>query len=194
MKSIALTGGIACGKSTVASLLRDRGVPVVDSDDLARTVVAPGQPALDEIKAAFGVAVLHPDGSLHREALASLIFVDHGKRRLLEAITHPRIRQLWRAHLDSWHSSGCALGGVVIPLLYEAGLADEFDAVICVACSAETQFSRLQARGLSPEASRERIAAQHSVADKLARAHHVIWTEGSPDLIRPQWDKITSQI
>jgi dephospho-CoA kinase len=190
MKAIALTGGIGMGKSTVATVLRAGGIPVVDSDDLAREVVQRGQPALAEIQAAFGDQLLAPTGELRREELARIVFADPEARRKLEAITHPRIKERWRAHLASWRRAGHKFGVVVIPLLFEIGAEAEFDRVICVACSAASQAARLHARGWSVEECQQRLAAQLPVGEKLARAHHVVWTEGTPEVMALQLTRL----
>ena len=115
---LGLTGGIGMGKSTCAQLLRQRAVPVVDTDGLARRVVEPGQPAQAEILAAFGQQMLGADGQLRRDELARLVFADLDARRRLESILHPRIRELWRAQAESWRAENHALAVVVIPLLF----------------------------------------------------------------------------
>ena len=190
MITIALTGGIGMGKSTVAQTMRAAGICVVDSDDLARVVVAPGQPALAEIQAAFGRHLVNAAGELRRDELARLVFSNPETRQKLEAITHPRIQELWCNQLTTWRQSGAKVGVVVIPLLFEIGAEAEFDLVLCVACAAATQWERLQARGWSAVECRQRIAAQLPIEQKLARAHHVIWTEGDLELLRPQLARI----
>jgi len=190
MKTIALTGGIGMGKSTAASFLREAGIPLVDSDDLARFVVEPGQPALAEIVSVFGPRVLDPHGELRRDELAAVVFADPEARRKLEAITHPRIKRHWSERLEAWRNEGAKVGVVVIPLLFEIGAEAEFDSIICVACTSASQSERLRARGWSAEHCQHRLAAQLPVEQKLARAHHVIWTEGDVELIRPQLDRI----
>ena len=189
-KIFGLTGGVGMGKSSVAQLLAQRGVPVVDTDVLARKVVEPGQPALAAIQEMFGAAVLAPDGSLRRDELARRVFASEFSRKQLEAILHPRIRALWQAQVDAWRASGVPLGVVVIPLLYETNAAKAFDEVICVACSAATQQQRLKARGWTDEQTQQRIAAQWPTEKKLTLAHHVIWTEGNPEVTRAQLEKI----
>ena len=190
MKTIALTGGIGMGKSTVARALRAAGIHVVDSDDLARVVVAPGQPALAEIQAAFGRDLVDAAGELRRDELARRVFSDSEARRKLEAITHPRIMELWREQLENWCNAGAKIGVVVIPLLFEIGAEREFDSIFCVACTAAVQAERLKSRGWSMEECRQRLAAQLPIEQKLARAHHVIWTEGNIELIRQQLARI----
>jgi len=186
MKVFGLTGGVGMGKSTAAQLLSEQGVALVDTDDLAREVVQPGQPALVEVRKTFGNDIIGPDGRLLREELARVVFADPAARKKLETILHPRIRDLWRARLESWRNLGELRAVVVIPLLYETSAEAEFDAVICVACTPATQRQRLLARGWSLEELEQRIAAQMPVAQKMARADYVVWTEGGLDVHEQQ--------
>src|SRR5437762_9532318 len=119
MKLLGLTGGIGMGKSTADQLLRDRGIPVIDTDLLARQLVEPGQPALAEIAQTFGSQVLSTDGRLRRDEMARLAFADPAARRKLEAILHPRIRSLWQSQIALWRDENHPLVVVVIPLLFE---------------------------------------------------------------------------
>ena len=192
MKTFGLTGGVGMGKSAGATILRERGVAVVDTDDLARQVVEPGQSALAEIEAAFGNKVIAPDGQLRRDVLAQLIFTDSVARKRLEDILHPRIRELWRSQLDAWGRESRTVAVVVIPLLFETKAEAEFDAVICVGCAAATQRQRLAARGWSPDQITQRIAAQHPIEDKMLRANYVIWTEAGLDVHAAQLDRMLS--
>jgi dephospho-CoA kinase len=178
MKTFGLTGGIGMGKSTVAQLLQQRGVAVVDTDDLARQIVQPGQPALAEICAAFGAGLQNESGQLRRDALAQMVFSDPVARAKLEAITHPRIIQLWRLQLENWRTAGRAAAVVVIPLLFEIEAEAEFAATVCVACSAATQHERLRQRGWTGAQIQQRLSAQLPAPEKMARANFVIWTEG----------------
>ena len=182
MKVIGLTGGVGMGKSACAQLLQWRGAVVVDTDELARQVVQPSQPALAQIQEIFGQDIVGADGQLKREELAQIVFVDAPARRKLEDILHPRIRDLWRAQLDSWRNEGKPLAVVVIPLLFETKAETEFDTVICVACSTATQQQRLLARGWTPEQIEQRNAAQMPVEEKMLRAHYVVWTEAGMDV------------
>jgi len=178
------------GKSTVAGILAGRDVKVVDTDDLARHVVRPGEPALAQIRSAFGAAVFEPSGELDRDALAATIFADATSRQKLESIVHPRIKQLWETQLATWREEGQVLAVVVIPLLFETEAESEFDTVICIACSAATQQKRLLARGWTPDQIQQRISAQMPIADKLSRAHRVLWNEGDLDTLARQCDRI----
>jgi dephospho-CoA kinase len=190
MKILGLTGGIGMGKSTSAGLFQAQGVPVVDTDGLARQLVEPGQPALAEVQAAFGAQVIGPDGRLRREEVARLVFADPAARQRLEAILHPPIRQLWRAQAKAWEAEGRKLAVVVIPLLFETKAEAELDATICVACSTATQRERLRARGWAPEHIHQRLQAQLPIEQKIARADYLIWTEAGLDVHSAQIDCI----
>lgn len=178
MKAIGLTGGIGMGKSTAAQILHERGIAVIDTDELARQVVQPGQPALAEILQVFGADLQDASGQLRREALAAIVFRDSAARTQLEAITHPRITRLWQQQLQTWCEQGHSTAVVVIPLLFETKVEAEFAAVICLACTPVTQHRRLLSRGWSGAQVEQRLAAQLPVAEKMARAQYVVWTEG----------------
>ena len=190
MTTYGLTGGVGMGKSAAADLLRARGLPVVDTDELARQVAERGQPALAEVSRLFGPGVLTPEGTLRRQELAERVFADPVARKQLETILHPRIRALWRAQLAAWRKESCPCAVVVIPLLFETGAEAELDKTICVACSAATQRQRLLDRGWTPDQIEQRLQAQWPIEQKMARANYVIWTEGSPDLLAAQLDRI----
>ena len=194
MKVLGLTGGVGMGKSASAQLLRSRAVPVVDTDDLARQVVEPGQPALAEVREAFGDGVVGPDGQLRRDELARRVFADASARKLLEDILHPRIRALWRAQMERWRTEGHPLAVVVIPLLFETRAEAELDATICVACSTATQHERLRARGWPPDQIQQRVQAQLPIEQKMARADYVVWTEAGLDVHAAQLDRIVHHV
>ena len=146
---LGLTGGVGMGKSTAARLLKKVGLPVVDSDDLAREAVHPGTEGLAEIADEFGEGFLKADGSLDRDKMASTVFQDKAVRKRLEAIIHPRVRAVWENRIEQWREQKRPVGVVVIPLLFEVGVQDSFDAVLCVASTASTQRSRLRGRNWS---------------------------------------------
>ena len=182
MLRVALTGGIATGKSNVLARFAARGVPTVDADRLAREVVEPGRAAWTALRARFDPALFTPDGALDRRRVAALVFDDAAARADLEAIVHPHVR----AAIDEWFERRAAtsapFGIADIPLLFETDRAGEFDRVIVTACDAATQLTRLAQRdGLSPDAGRKRLAAQLPTAVKAARADFVVWTGGSFD-------------
>ena len=190
MKTFGITGGIGMGKSTAVQILRERGVAVVDTDDLARQIVQPGESALAEIQSVLGRELVGTDGQLKREQLASLVFANAEARAKLEAILHPRIRQLWEAQLKMWRDEGRAVAAVVIPLLFETQAESAFEATVCLACSDSTQQARLASRGWSSEQIKQRIAAQLPVAEKMSRARYVIWTEGELSATAQQLDRV----
>lgn len=190
MKTFGLTGGIGMGKSTAAELLRNRGVPVVDSDVIARQVVEPGQPALLEIQDAFGEDIVGADGRLRRDELARRVFADTEARRTLEVILHPRIRAVWQAQLQVWRAEGQETSVAVIPLLFETDVGRHFDSTICVACTGTTQRERLRGRGWNDEQIDQRIQAQLPVEKKMALADFVVWTEAGLDVHEVQLTRI----
>ncbi|KAB2665575.1 MAG: dephospho-CoA kinase [Verrucomicrobia bacterium] len=185
-----LTGGIGMGKSTAADIVRSLGIPVVDTDQIAREIVADGSEALAEIVARFGPGILHDDGSLDRPALATRVFRDPEQRLVLESILHPRIRTRWRGQSEAWRSAGVALGCVVIPLLFEKGYERDFDAVVAVGCSRGTQRVRIAGRGWDVAELGRREAAQWTPERKLAAANYLLWTEGTLEVHRRQWLRI----
>lgn len=194
MKVVGLTGGVGMGKSACAELLCARGIPLVDTDDLAREVVEPGQPALAELQRAFGAEMVARDGRLRRERLARRVFADPAARKQLEDILHPRIREMWRRQMDLWRAGGHPLAVVVIPLLFETRAEAELDAVICVACSGATQRERLLSRGWPPDQIEQRIRAQWPIERKLELADYVIWAEAGLDLHAAQLDRLLGQL
>ena len=192
MTRLGLTGGIGMGKSTAAELLAKRGAKVSDSDQLARELVEPGQPALAEIAGAFGDDVLQEDGSLDRAKMAALVFNDSTAREKLEGILHPRIREAWQARLDGWAAAGEQLAVAVIPLLFETRAEANFDRTVCVACSPEAQRERLRERGWSDDQISSRLEAQMAVDEKMKRSDPVVWTDGTIEAHAAQWDALLS--
>ena len=179
---LGLTGGIASGKSTVADRFAALGAVVVNADLLAREAVAPGTAALAELAAAFGEAILTPQGALDRARLAEVVFDDTVARARLEAITHPAIAALAEARLAGLVAQGHELIVYEAPLLFEAGAEKRVDRVLLVLVDPQVQLARLMARDqLDEAAARARVAAQWPQADKVARADYVIDNSGSPE-------------
>ena len=176
---MALTGGIATGKSHVRSQFESLGVPTIDSDILARDAVAPGSAGIDAVIRQFGREVLDASGAVNRKKLGALVFSDPDRRRALEAIVHPAVRratEVWFAALDP--ATPFAIAD--IPLLYETGRDQDFEAVIVTACEPQEQIRRVMSRdGLSEAEARQRIAAQLPMAEKVSRADYVIRTDGN---------------
>lgn len=181
---IGLTGGIASGKSTVADMFAELGARVIDTDVIAREVVRPGQPALDEIRIAFGDAMISADGSLNRSAMRKLVFADENARRRLEAILHPRIQEETRR--QSNEASG-EYQIIVVPLLVESPLKSFVDRILVVDCNEDTQVRRLLARDAESEAqARCMLEAQASREQRLAIADDVITNDGTLTSTRSQ--------
>jgi dephospho-CoA kinase len=179
MLRVALTGGIATGKSYCLRHFAELGVPVVDADRLARDAVAPGSAGLTAVVQHFGPEVLLADGTLDRAALGRIVFEDSRERAALEAIIHPevyrRIRE-WFVNLPS--AARVAIAD--IPLVFETGHNHDFDAVIVAACRPEEQVRRVMERdGLSEHEAKARLAAQWPIEEKAKRADYVIWTDRS---------------
>ncbi|HEX8792705.1 MAG TPA: dephospho-CoA kinase [Polyangiaceae bacterium] len=180
MHLFGLTGGIASGKSTVAGRFRARGVPVIDADELAREVVAPGTDGLRAIVETFGAGVLGPTGALDRKTLARIAFSDVAARKKLEAITHPRITRLAIERAQELARAGEPLACYEAALIVENGMADAFRPLVVVACPEDVQVARVRARdGASGEDALARIRAQKPLSEKVAVADHVIDTSGS---------------
>ena len=176
MLRVALTGGIATGKSYCLHHFAELGVPTADADQLARLAVLPGSPGLGAVIERFGREILAPDGSLDRAALGRIVFEDSRARASLEAIIHPevyrRIRE-WYANLPA----GTRVAIADIPLVYETGHNHDFDAVVVAACSPEEQVRRVVARdGLTEHDARARLDAQWPIEEKVKRANYIIWT------------------
>jgi dephospho-CoA kinase len=178
--NIGLTGGIACGKTTVAVMLVKHGAILIDADQLAREVVMPGRPALKLIKERFGPKVILSDGSLHRKALGEIIFNEPTARKELDAITHPLIRQaMWDQMHKAEETFPETLVVVDVPLLYESGLQDHFQKVMVVYVSEKVQMERLMERdGLSYDAAILRLQAQMPIEQKKLLANIVIDNSG----------------
>jgi len=180
MRVIGLTGGIATGKSSVAGFFEHLGIPVIDADQLARDAVLPGSASLNKIAALFGSEVIADDGTLHRKYLGSLIFSDPEKRRKLEEILHPAIRQLAEVRIAEEAEAGHNRLIYMAPLLIEAGATDRVDTVWVVTVRPEIQIERLMARdGISREQAEQMIASQMPLAEKERYGSVVIDNSGT---------------
>ena len=192
--SIALTGGIACGKSTLAEGLRARKWYVIDTDRIAHEVMRPGQEAYKNVVDAFGASILQPDLSIDRKVLGRLVFADPLLRAKLNEITHPAIRSVWqREREERARTHPTHFLAVMIPLLFECELEQMFSAVWCVGASRVTQLNRLQARGFSEMEATQRLASQMPVAEKMARSTVAFWGEGTPATLLLQLDQVADR-
>ncbi|MCF8143332.1 MAG: dephospho-CoA kinase [Deltaproteobacteria bacterium] len=185
---LGVTGGIASGKTTVAHMLAELCAPIIDFDLLAREVVVPGQPAFQEIVGYFGEAVIGEDGNLDRKRLSGIVFQDPEKRRILEAMTHPRILEAFvRRVRQLGDDNPQGIVQAVIPLLFEAHLEPLVHKVLVVYVSPDTQIERLMKRDrISREEARRILDAQMPIDEKAARADFVIRNEGDVEGTRKQ--------
>jgi len=180
MRKIALTGGIATGKSYVLEQFRRRGVPCLDADVLAHGTMAAGTEATAAIAARFGADILAADGAVDRTKLGPIVFADPSARRDLEAIVHPAVHRAIAAGVRAFELVGEGPFAIVdVPLLYETGADKDFDQVIVTACAPEKQIARLIERGFTETSARQRLAAQWPTEAKTERADFVINTDGS---------------
>lgn len=185
VRIIGLTGGIASGKSSVAGIFQELGVPVIDADQLAREAVLPGSPSLVRIAGVFGDDLIAADGTLDRKRLRTLVFSDPGKRHLLEEILHPEIRRLGEGRIAQEIASGHRLLVYMAPLLIEAGAADRVDEIWVVTVRPGIQLERLTARdGLCREEAQRIIKSQMPLAEKASYGRVLIDNSGSPEETR----------
>src|SRR5476651_167825 len=189
--SIALTGGIACGKSTLAEGLRARGWHIIDTDRIAHQLLQPGQEVWKNVVDAFGASILQGDQSIDRKVLGRLVFADPLLRVKLNEITHPAIRSVWQREREERARTHPTYSlAVMIPLLFECELEQMFSAVWCVGASRVVQLNRLKARGLSEPEAAQRLASQMPVAVKMARSTIAFWGEGTPATLQLQLDQV----
>ncbi|HXN99926.1 MAG TPA: dephospho-CoA kinase [Candidatus Acidoferrales bacterium] len=195
MLRVGLTGGIATGKTTVASMLRDLDVPVLNADTLGHELLEPGQAAYDEIIAVFDEDILDADGKVNRAKLGGVIFADAQKRARLNQILHPRIMEVvqkWFAALDE--PDGPELAVVEAALIFEARYNQKLDKIIVCWCLPEQQMERLTLRGLSMEEAQQRIAAQMPLADKRKLADEAIDCSGSIEETQRQVNQVAEKL
>ena len=192
MIRFALTGGIACGKSFLGSVLSGLGVEVVDADEVVRALHAPGGKAALAVRESFGPAYLGPDGATDRKRLGDLVFADESARRRLEALLHPLVRQ----HILDWKSApgAAAFRCAQIPLLFESGWEGDWDATVTVESPMPLRLERLAARGLSHEEALRRIAAQLPEETRRARADFVVENDADRDTLRRRAEDLLKQL
>ena len=182
MRTIGLTGSIACGKSNVSAVLHELGAAVVDGDLLSRELTAPGGPALPAIRETFGDGVFLPDGTLNRRALGDVVFASDAARKRLDDLMQPLLRSLILRRMEEARAGGAKICVLDMPLLFEAGLDALCDTVWCVHLPREEQLRRLMARdSLTLSQAEARLRSQLSSDEKAARAQVVIDTSGSID-------------
>jgi dephospho-CoA kinase len=195
MLKIAITGGAGSGKSTVARMFKELGAEVLDADQAARAVVAPGAPAWEELRRTFGPEFFNAQGELDRSKMAKVVFSDPQARRRLNDIIHPRVAQEIKTRLEDLKRRGAPLTLVEVPLLFEAALERAYDRVIVVFVDPQDQVSRLGSRDRRDPAEIEGILqAQWPLAEKKARADYVVDNRGSLSQTRRQVKKIWQKL
>jgi dephospho-CoA kinase len=195
MIRVGLTGGIGCGKTTVAGLLHECGIPVLDADPLAQKLMGPGGPAHDDIVRAFGAGILDAHGSMDRRKLAEIVFRDHASLARLNELVHPHVTAEIEKQFAEWSQPGGPPVGVVeAALLIEAGYRDRLDRLIVVWCRPEQQRERLLARGLGAEQIGLRMAAQMSVEAKRRCATDEIDNSGTIEQTRAQVQRLCESL
>ena len=194
---IALTGGIACGKSLFAKFLRELGIHVVDADDVVHELESPGGDAVPAIAARFGREVIAPDGGVDRSALAVRVFADPAARADLESILFPLVRSALgqRAscplHWDNGHLARCTIH--IIPLLFESQWEADYDILLCIASPVDLQIARMMSsRGYSRAHAEARLAAQWPVAEKSARCHYTVMNDSTPEHLRDEAKRLVA--
>ena len=187
MMIVALTGGIACGKSTVAQMLRECGAYIVDADEISRGLTAPGGAGLKEVRRIFGPEVFAPDGTLNRAALGQIVFGNDGARQKLNAALHPLIRQEMERQARAGMECGAQVVVLDVPLLFEAGMQDMAQLVACVHCPEEIQILRMKSRnGYSREEAISRIRSQWPLSEKMRLSDLLISTNQPLEDLRHQ--------
>jgi len=195
MLRLGLTGGIASGKSAVATMLRELGFSVLDADSLAHKLIEPGQPAYEEVLREFGIAIADGQGRVDRAKLGALVFADRARLDRLNAIVHPRVAQAVSRRFEEWQREGTRDAAVVeAALLVEAGMHRQLDGLVVTWCRPEQQVERLAARGLSEDEARRRIAAQMPVEEKLRYATEKIDCSGTLEQTRKQVEALAARL
>lgn len=191
---IGLTGSIASGKSTISSMLKEKGFPIIDADLVARLVVEPGTPTLKEVERVFGQAVMNEDGTLNRDALGQLIFHEPAKRKQLNDLMHPAIRAEMLRQRDELVNSGHQHIIMDIPLLFESRLQHFVEKILVVSVTEEMQLERLMVRNsLSQEEAKARIHSQLPVSEKEKGADAVIYNNGTIEQSKEQLERILAE-
>jgi dephospho-CoA kinase len=195
MLRVGLTGGIACGKSTVAAMLRDLDLTILDADPLVHEMLESGQPVYEEVVREFGAEILTSDKKIDRAKLGAIVFADHTRLERLDQIIHPRVMDVitkWFAVLD--RPGGPPMAIVEAALLIEAGYRGKLDRLVVVRCDPEQQLARLRARGLTEEQARQRITVQMPSDEKARMADDVISSSGSFEDTRQQVERLADTL
>jgi dephospho-CoA kinase len=193
MLKIAITGGIACGKSRVGSFLAEQHVAVCDADDLAHEVTRAGRPVYYAVISKFGDEIVGEGGEIDRQRLGNIVFSDPRKLSVLNSIVHPAVKSAWRKWLSE-RGPGTDAAAIIVPLLFETNEAQGWDAVVCVSASESVQVRRLAGRGISEADARKRFSAQMALSKKMECSDYVIHNDGSEGLLREQTRRVVEYI
>jgi len=183
---LAVTGGIACGKTEAGRILAEEGFAVLDTDGLAHEVMKAGTPVFERVVEQFGKTILNADGNVDRAKLGQLIFDDPNQRAVLNRLVHPAVIEA----AEQWKTEQHSDAVVLVPLLFEAGWTEGWDAIVCVSADEENIFQRLEKRGLSEDEARKRIAAQMPLAEKEAKADFIIRNNETLNALRDETLKV----
>ena len=191
MLKVGITGGVGCGKSTVARLLEQRGFCRIDSDQIVRDRVLRDAGVVASLRGRYGSEIFDGSGAVNRPELARRVFAADGERQWLEELTHPRVFAAWR---EAFAAVPHGRWAVEVPLLFEKDLENWFDFTVCVALAPAEQLARLEQRGLSRVLAEQRISKQLSLAQKIERSDFVLWNEGSPEFLEEQVNRLTEAL
>jgi len=197
MVNVAVTGGIACGKTLVGSYLAEAGAAVLETDVVARELMRPGTNVFQSVVDAFGGSILAQDGTIDRACLGKKVFADRDTLATLNSLVHPAVRIEWERWLGDPATAARAPAGVaavIVPLLFESAMADGWDAVVCVASSEAQQLARLEERGFDRESALARMRAQMPTAMKVDLSDYVIVNDGTRDMLKEQTIRVLARI
>ena len=180
---VGLTGGMGCGKSTVAALFAEQGFRRLDADQVVRDELLPSADIAQAVRQRLGAAMMSADGRVRRDKIAEKVFADPAALAWLEDLLHPRLLARWKEIFAV--EEGVAFI-VEVPLLFEKGLENWFDSIVCVTTDSATQLRRLEQRGVPPEQARQRLVKQLPLARKCELADHVLLNDGSPEFLKEQ--------
>ncbi len=183
---LAITGGIACGKSEAGRLLSEEGFAVLDTDLLAHEIMRAGAPVFEQVVEEFGKTILSTEGEIDRTQLGNLVFSDSAARETLNGLVHPAVIQA----AEQWKREQPGDAAILVPLLFEAGWTEGWDAIVCVSAEEENIFQRLEKRGLSEDEAQQRIAAQMPLAEKEAQADFIIRNNETLNALRDETLKV----
>jgi len=188
--TLALTGGIACGKSETGRIFSDEGFAVLDTDTVAHELMRAGTPVFEQVVTRFGKSVVGEDGELDRRMLGGLVFADSATRSILNSLVHPAVISA----VERWVDEQSGDAAVLVPLLFEVGWLAGWTSVVCVSANEPLVFQRLKERGMSHEEARRRIEAQMPLAEKEEKSNFVIENNGSLDELRAETIKVLERV